>query len=61
MANIRGMLSTLLSPGLAKEVVPPPPPTPPEDRNDRLDYDLIGLSDSDAMWYYEVRKWRGRD
>jgi hypothetical protein len=59
MANIRGMISTLLSPGFAREIVPPPPP--PDDLTDRLDYDLVGLSDTDAMWYYELRKWRGRD
>ena len=58
MANIRGMISTYLTPGLAQEQLPLP--KAPEDF-DRLDHDLIGLSDSDAMWYYEVRRWRGRD
>jgi hypothetical protein len=58
MANIREMLSSFLSPGLTKEM---PPPRPPEDLVDRLDHDVIGLSDIDAMWYYELRKWRGRD
>ena len=59
MANIRGMLSTFLAPGSAKEAVPPPKLK--DDFIDRLDHDLIGLSDSDAMWYYEARRWRGRD
>jgi hypothetical protein len=59
MANIIGMLSTFLAPGFAREA--PPPPDLPENFNDRLDWDLVGLSDSDAMWYYEIRKWRGRD
>lgn len=59
MANIREMLSTFLAPGLAKE--PVPPPRLPDDFTDRLEHDLIGLSDTDAMWYYELRKWRGRD
>lgn len=59
MATIRGMISTFLIPGTAKEVAPPP--KLPEDCIDRLDHDLIGLSDTDAMWYYELRKWRGRD
>jgi hypothetical protein len=59
MANIREMISTFLAPGFAKEVVLPPKLA--EDFTDRLDHDLIGLSDSDAMWYYELRKWRGRD
>jgi hypothetical protein len=52
------MLSSFLSPGLTKET---PPPLPTEHLIDRLDHDLIGLSDADAMWYYERRKWRGRD
>lgn len=58
MANIREMLF-LLKPRFA---VPPPLPAPPEDPiHDRLDHDLVGLSDIDAMWYYERRQWRGRD
>jgi hypothetical protein len=57
MANIRTMLSTLLDTGFAKEA----PPPPVEGRLDRIDHDLIGLSDSDAIWYYERRNWRGRD
>jgi hypothetical protein len=59
MANIREMISTFLTPGFSRETVPPP--KLPEDFSDRLDRDLIGLSDTDAMWYYELRKWRGRD
>lgn len=58
MANIREMLASLLSPELAKGT---PPPPPAENLIDRLDHDLVGLSDTDAMWYYELRKWRGRD
>ena len=58
MTNIREMLSTFLTPGPSREV----PPLPlPEGLGDRLDHDIVGLSDSDAMWYYEVRRWRGRD
>jgi hypothetical protein len=34
---------------------------PHEGQPDRIYHDLIGLSDTDAMWYYELRKWRGRD
>jgi hypothetical protein len=60
MANIMGMLSIFLTPGSAERTSPPPPRLP-EDFRDRLDHDLVGLSDSDAMWYYEIRKWRGRD
>ena len=59
MANIKTFLATVLNPGFARE--PKLPTTPAEGRFDRIDYDLIGLSDTDAMWYYEVRKWRGRD
>ena len=59
MANIIGIISTLLSPESAERSLPPP--RVPEDFADRLEYDLVGLSDSDAMWYYELRKWRGRD
>jgi hypothetical protein len=58
MTIIREMLSTLLGTGTAVEA----PSSPrPESRVDRLDRDVIGLSDSDAMWYYERRNWRGRD
>lgn len=58
MANIREMLF-LLKPRFAEA---PPLPAPPEDPVlDRLDLDLVGLSDADAMWYYERRHWRGRD
>jgi hypothetical protein len=55
MANIKTLLSALLKPGSAKE------PAPAEGPLDRIHHDLIGLSDTDAMWYYERRKWRGRD
>jgi hypothetical protein len=55
MANIMTLLSTLLNPGPAKE------PVPAEGPLDRIDYDLMGLSDTDAMWYYERRHWQGRD
>jgi hypothetical protein len=66
MANIIGMISTLLAPGFHTEVpssfhTEVPSSRPAEDFHDRLDHDLIGVSDSDAMWYYEMRKWRGRD
>jgi hypothetical protein len=50
---------SLLGSGFAKEVAQAP--VSAEGRFDRIDHDLIGLSDTDAMWYYEVRKWRGRD
>lgn len=59
MANIRTVLSTLLGPGFAKETGQVSVPV--EGRPDRIDHDLIGLSDADAMWYYERRNWRGRD
>ncbi|WP_119269982.1 hypothetical protein [Taklimakanibacter deserti] len=59
MANIQTLLSTLLGPGFAKEAARAPMPA--EGRLDRIEHDLIGLSDTDAMWYYELRKWRGRD
>lgn len=58
MTIIREVLSRLLGTGSAIEA---PSPLRPEARLDRLDHDVIGLSDSDAMWYYERRKWRGRD
>jgi hypothetical protein len=59
MANIKTMLSTLLANGFAKEARPPLMPA--EGLIDRIDYDLVGLSDTDAMWYFERRKWQGRD
>jgi hypothetical protein len=59
MANIKTLLSTLLRPGFAREAAQAP--VLDEDRLDRIEYDLIGHSDTDAMWYYELRKWRGRD
>jgi hypothetical protein len=59
MANIKTLLSTLLGPGFAQEAAQAP--VPAEGGLDRIDYDLIGLSDADAMWYYERRNWRGRD
>jgi hypothetical protein len=58
MANIRAMLSTILSHALPKEAILP---ALPEGQRDRIYHDLIGQSDTDAMWYYELRKWRGRD
>lgn len=59
MLNIRCMLSAVLHPALPADL--PPPPIPPEAEPDRLHFDLLGLSDTDAMWYYEMRRWRGRD
>lgn len=58
MTIIREVLSTLLGTGSATGAQFP---QRPEGRVDRLDRDVIGLSDSDAMWYYERRKWLGRD
>jgi hypothetical protein len=58
MTNIRAMLSTILSPAFPRGRTPS---TPPEGQFDRIYHDLIGLSDTDAMWYYELRKWRGMD
>jgi hypothetical protein len=58
MTNIRTMLSTILDPAFPKDA---PLATPSEGQADRIYHDLIGLSDTDAMWYYELRKWRGRD
>ena len=59
MLNIRSIISSVLNP------VPPavlsPLPVLSEDQPDRIDIDLVGLSDMDAMWYYETRRWRGRD
>lgn len=58
MANIITTLSNLLNAAFSKEA---PLPASPEGQADRIYHDLIGLSDTDAMWYYERRKWRGRD
>jgi hypothetical protein len=58
MANIKTMLSTILNPGSPNDAHLP---MPHEGQADRFYHDLIGLSDTDAMWYYELRKWRGRD
>jgi hypothetical protein len=55
MTNIRTMLSAIVPP---KDALLP---ASPEGQADRIYHDLIGLSDTDAMWYYELRKWRGRD
>jgi hypothetical protein len=52
------MLFTVLSSVSNHQEVAPPPP---ESQPDRIHFDLIGLSDADAMWYYERRKWQGRD
>ena len=56
MANIRSMLTNLLGNNSAKTVTPPV-----NDRLDRIHYDLVGASEADSMWYYERRRWRGRD
>jgi hypothetical protein len=58
MTNIKTALSTLLKGAFSKDA---PLPASPEGQADRFYHDLIGLSDTDAMWYYELRKWRGRD
>lgn len=58
MTNIRAVLSAIVSPTPPKDALLP---APPEAQPDRIYRDLIGLSDTDAMWYYELRKWRGRD
>jgi hypothetical protein len=58
MTNIRTILSTILNPAFPKGASLP---MPPEGEADRIQNDLIGLSDTDAVWYYELRKWRGRD
>ena len=58
MLSIRSILSTVLHPVPATDE--PPPPVPPEATPDRIHFDLLGLSDMDAMWYYETRRWRGR-
>lgn len=58
MANIKSILLTMLSFVFHQHE---PAPLPAEGQPDRLHYDLIGLCDADAMWYYERRKWQGRD
>lgn len=58
MANIQTTLFTLLKPAFLQNA---PLSAPVEGLPDRIDLDLIGLSDTDAMWYYERRKWQGRD
>jgi hypothetical protein len=58
MTNIKTILSAILHPAFPKDA---PLPIPPEGQADRIYHDLIGLSDTDAIWYYELRKWRGRD
>ena len=59
MLNIRSIVSRVLSP--APPTALSPLPVPPEDQPDRIQIDLLGFSDTDAMWYYEMRRWRGRD
>lgn len=59
MLNIRSIFSSVLNP--VAPAVLSPLPVPPEDQPDRIEVDLVGLSDMDAMWYYETRRWRGRD
>lgn len=58
MTNIRSLLSAIVNPAPPKDALLP---ASPEGQVDRIYHDLIGLSDTDAMWYYELRKWRGRD
>jgi hypothetical protein len=58
MTNIRAMLSAIVNSAPPKDALLP---ASPEGQPDRIYHDLIGLSDNDAMWYYESRKWRGRD
>jgi hypothetical protein len=57
MAYIKSVFSSLLKAVLPKEAFRPLL----ESGADRIDHDLTGLSDMDALWYYEKRKWRGRD
>jgi hypothetical protein len=59
MTNIKTALFAILNAGSSKEEARSP--ALPDARFDRIHYDLIGASDADAMWYYELRKWRGRD
>ena len=58
MANLKSMLFSMFS-SVSHHHEPAPPPA--EGQCDRIHHDLMGLSDADAMWYYERRKWRGRD
>lgn len=58
MTNLATILSTLLRPALPRDAGSP---RPPQDRPERIDHDLIGLSDMDAIGYYESRRWRGRN
>jgi len=58
MTNIKTILFAFLNTTLPKDGLLP---ASPEGQPDRIYHDLIGLSDTDAMWYYELRKWRGRD
>lgn len=59
MTNLKTALSAILNPSFLREKASSP--MLPDTRFDRIDYDLIGASGTDAMWYYELRKWRGRD
>ena len=59
MTILKTALSAFLNSGGSKAKASSP--ALPDTRFDRIDYDLVGASDADAMWYYEVRKWRGRD
>jgi hypothetical protein len=56
MAYIKSAFSSLLRAALPKVALQPLP-----EGVDRVDHDLTGLSDMDALWYYETRRWRGRD
>jgi hypothetical protein len=59
MTNLKTALSAVLGVRFSRERAPSA--TLPDTRFDRIDLDLVGASDTDAMWYYELRKWRGRD
>jgi hypothetical protein len=59
MTNLKTALSAVLGVRFSRERASSP--TLADARFDRIDLDLIGASDTDAMWYYEMRKWRGRD
>lgn len=59
MLSIRSLLSTVLHPAPATNL--PSSSATPEVPNDRIHFDLLGVSDTDALWYYETRRWRGRD
>lgn len=56
MGYVKSVLSGFLNAVLPNDAFRPLP-----EGTDRVDHDLIGLSDADALWYYELRKWRGRD